>query len=469
MPAKRGGPIREAQAAAILAKRVRKEQKQHRDSQIVGLTVPSGVIRTIGTVYAEFDTSPLVTWVGEQFLAVRQSPNCPNEHTASPVLSGLLNRNDLLTRFASKKVQSKFSKVKVRSGDRAAARICSLAWCLDRFKRQLLVKTCASRPGFEIEHFGDAPAFDETPLPALQTESSSNSKLLTASRPGFTAALAAAADIRAAISQPRGALPTKILQTQSFWGMLLRFTEDEDALPCFVVGRTLSHLQKMQRYSTGQVLNALDKTQTGSSLEITAAKGHSRLPAIDRHPSNLQAERKGDRRRRRRFKNSQTYLAVCKMHILAGIEEDSMHVFNDTISGLIHTVLSINAPGRREIFTSCLREAFRERTIVKVGGASLARVARARIVTKWFIPKGGNDVLRRVLLDALITGGIEDEAIIILIQPGTEFDEEITKETAVETLASVCTTRIWSLYNRKIGLGTRWLYVMFAYRSCSEV
>ena len=71
---------------------------------------------------------------------------------------------------------SQFSKVKVRIGERAAARICSLAWCLDRFKRQLLVKTCASRPGFEIEHFGDAPAFDETPLPALQTESSSNSK-----------------------------------------------------------------------------------------------------------------------------------------------------------------------------------------------------------------------------------------------------------------------------------------------------
>ena len=135
----------------------------------------------------------------------------------------------------------------------------------------------------------------------------------------------------------------------------------------------------------------------------------------------------------------------------------------------MHTLLSINVPGRREVFTSCLREAFRERTIVKVGGASLERVARARIPTEWFIPTGGNDVLRRVLLDALITGGIEDEAIYISIQPGTEFDEEITKETAVETLASVCTTRIWALYNRKIGLGARWLYVMFAYRSCSEV
>eukprot|EP00959_Pyramimonas_sp_CCMP1952_P264765 5535909-Pyramimonas_sp.AAC.1 len=112
----------------------------------------------------------------------------------------------------------------------------------------------------------------------------------------------------------------------------------------------------------------------------------TRLVSIDRHFSNLAAERRMRTRLFSRAPSMRSLLVPCRQHMLQGMRIKSTFLFEDCISFMVNLTLSLMSPGCLKVFRSCLELYLRKKIVVREGFNLRDVEARRHLILKWFIP-----------------------------------------------------------------------------------
>ena len=131
----------------------------------------------------------------------------------------------------------------------------------------------------------------------------------------------------------------------------------------------------------------------------------TRLASVDRHPSNLQVERKMSRRMSRRYKEWKSIVFACEQHMLQSARVLATWRFGPTITGMINLSLSLSYGSHLETFRTCLQQTLRARCEIIDVPPSREAQQRTRLILKWFVGEKRNvEIIKKTILETLCTG-----------------------------------------------------------------
>ena len=153
------------------------------------------------------------------------------------------------------------------------------------------------------------------------------------------------------------ATTAKILITENGF---LHMVRKADGNYMFFLGESVSQAQCLERNTCGCMMSALFDSQASSLFE-TQSQSSTRLVSVDRRPSNLQTERRLQRRRRRKCPGSTTLLIGCFTRKIIKINEVLLEVegISQTVQAITHIGLSVQ------------QQWFRRELIKNVDGSAL--------------------------------------------------------------------------------------------------
>jgi hypothetical protein len=432
-----------AQQASVDANSRRKREKQCLAIvSSVPLAMPADILHAAVNKPDECDIQLLVQHVGSTISAMTK-----NKEKVMPLATSVFHctKKSEAKVFGTQELQAEDCGVSVDVFKRETQNHYSLKWAVSRHVRDVLVACCAQSRTVTIEDYTERLGYDSTPMNLKQTASismpqaTSSSDALAIVRSGFGKKL----------PKPQTSSSTNVFQCQHGWGMVLSGEVNGETKYIILMGEGQFHVQSLLGNTPSPMVRAIAE-QNFTPPGAEAAKTLSRIGAIDRHPSNFVVERRILRRRRRKNRKWTSHSSTCCQHKLGTIRMRGAKPLESAVSGIINVTRSINSASHLRDFRKCFWKVCYKRTCPVTGYPDDSVVEQHRHILKWFIPRGPNVEVQRVMLELLAHSEWSDHSqIIVKMPPGTEYDVETIKHKVADGLTEALTYRRWRLYMRK--------------------
>eukprot|EP00959_Pyramimonas_sp_CCMP1952_P134798 2820816-Pyramimonas_sp.AAC.1 len=287
---RRRGDLVVAREAAIQAAKRRRDTREEEARFRARLLVPREMVKDTLRAGSFVEVPPLVDRFMDCIKLCRARGVLDDYEDEAAVAVGELLFTDagVDLAFASERARSAWSGVGRNVAHQVGPALAAATWLGDRGRRRILARVAATCRGVEALQFVDSVGYDETPL-KIRGNSDRVRRVVDST-------VALPESILSLLPMNRGALPTKLFQTQQQFAMLVA-----RRLPCgtkqyvIVTGTTACHVQALSRNTPGSIMQALKETSPMSLPEVRF-KAFSRIASVDRHPSNLVVERRIARR-----------------------------------------------------------------------------------------------------------------------------------------------------------------------------
>lgn len=447
MPPK-SGSIEHAQIVSREAKRARRDERLQEHALLRGMSV-SAVVASDAMKPMTFEIgTPLVDHCGMALAAMRAAHEKP---ALSEFAAAMLDPSNSSALMATQTQQSAEFGIDRKTVVSKLERLASTAWLCDRFLRKSFFEAMGSARQVRILQPVESLGYDETPLPMRAVVDSKSPSSSSSAAPSAILPTT----VCARIPRNRGAMSAKIFQVKQEWGCVAEIATTTGPKFVFIVGRSLSHLQMLHKNSAACIFGALAEANATSLAERVGGFPTTRMVFIDRHPSNILAEKSIKRCLKKLNRDHETMITECRQHMMQTIRNSALANFDGTISGMINMALAINQQGCFRDFRDCIFEVVRSRCRVIVGYPSPGIILRRALILKWFLPKvNDGHVIIKSLLDSLPCGDwSNDEHLEMYIEPGMAFDENALASRAAYLITEALAHRTWTLYMRSKWMG----------------
>ncbi|CAK0880469.1 unnamed protein product [Prorocentrum cordatum] len=203
----RRGDVRVAQEAAREAKRRRREAREAEAQRARGVSVPPVVAGDMCSRPVPFTSHPLLAHIG----GLSSDPEVQRFRDALPgpsdVATALYDPASRPLAFATASLQCERTGVSLETFHKHSVHLNCMVWLHDRLYRKMLVESCCRSSVAKALHVIDYVAYDETPLRLRQVDR--------------TAEFALPDSFLKLLPSSQTSVPTKIMQTQRHWGILI--------------------------------------------------------------------------------------------------------------------------------------------------------------------------------------------------------------------------------------------------------
>jgi hypothetical protein len=329
---------------------------------------------------------------------------------------------------------------------------------------ELEVALSRPRPAVQCVLYLDAARYDETPMMVRSAGASSTSTSTPTSRnERFSGALPLAPLEHAVQWSPNDgecastvSPHSKILQTESTYGMLLRVNDKFIG----VMGSVVCNLQLLETCSA-RCLMASQVALSSITPACGMFKHRVRLSSTDRAASNILCE-----------KNMATQLKDalfdsvrlgCDVHAVSRIHTKVFSLAEPQVTGVLRHALSLAGGAHMNLFRKAIRLEIRRRGGVKLiqGAPSLALRRRREYFLRLFAARGRNVIAKRALLLLLPNGDWRSHQVEMYVASDSAMTAEEAERLLANGLVTALAGHMFELYPRH-----RWCGADLAFDRC---
>ena len=359
---------------------------------------------------------------------------------------------------ASKEAMARVIAEPASKMETATTALADAVFHTDHYHRSNL-ETIIGASAAELLLYLELSKYDETPMKVAYKEpllpQTSNT---AAAEPDIRSAEAGTADM--ASTQAEHYMKTtsvaKLLATDNRVAMLLKLPTPSgtghDPRPLLVIGSTLTCLQMLERATGSVMFNAISQNQNES---LVASKFAMKVRSVtaDMAGANSVAEKLVMGQRPADW--CHLYFP-CNVHIVARCHSRVFHLVDPHIQGLLHFSLSLGVGSALTRFRASLAAVLAHDDLLQVipGSPSAEAVRYREFVIDLFCSSGGNQTLRRYLLQRLPNGDWRcRDRVQIYVTPGTDVDTAQLKTEVTTALLLVLAGKNFRIYPRHRWVG----------------